>query len=220
MELKEAILNRHSVRSYLDRPIEKDTADKLSEIIDRCNEESGLHIQLVLNEPKAFDSAMAHYGNFKGVSNYIALIGRKGPDLDEKCGYYGEKVVLEAQRLGLNTCWVAMTYKRIPSAFKVDKGEKLTVVIALGYGATQGVQHRSKPITDVSNCTDDSPEWFRKGVEAALLAPTAVNQQKFFFFLAGESVEAKAGLAFYAKMDLGIAKYHFEIGSGRTDIWM
>lgn len=220
MELKEAILNRHSVRSYLDRPIEKDTADKLSEIIDRCNEESGLHIQLVLNEPKAFDSAMAHYGNFKGVSNYIALIGRKGPDLDEKCGYYGEKVVLEAQRLGLNTCWVAMTYKRIPSAFKVDKGEKLTVVIALGYGATQGVRHRSKLITDVSNCTDDSPEWFRKGVEAALLAPTAVNQQKFFFSLAGESVEAKAGLAFYAKMDLGIAKYHFEIGSGRTDIWM
>lgn len=220
MELKEAILNRHSVRSYLDRPIEKDTADKLSEIIDRCNEESGLHIQLVLNEPKAFDSAMAHYGNFKGVSNYIALIGRKGPDLDEKCGYYGEKVVLEAQRLGLNTCWVAMTYKRIPSAFKVDKGEKLTVVIALGYGATQGVQHRSKPITDVSNCTDDSPEWFRKGVEAALLAPTAVNQQKFFFSLEGEHVEAKAGLAFYAKMDLGIAKYHFEIGSGCTDIWM
>ena len=220
MELKEAILNRHSVRSYLDRPIEKDTADKLSEIIDRCNEESGLHIQLVLNEPKAFDSAMAHYGNFKGVSNYIALIGRKGPDLDEKCGYYGEKVVLEAQRLGLNTCWVAMTYKRIPSAFKVDKGEKLTVVIALGYGATQGVQHRSKPITDVSNCTDDSPEWFRKGVEAALLAPTAVNQQKFFFSLEGEHVETKAGLAFYAKMDLGIAKYHFEIGSDRTDIWM
>ncbi len=219
MELKEAILNRHSVRSYLDRPIEKDTADTLRDIIDKCNEESGLHIQLVLNEPKAFDSAMAHYGNFKGVSNYIALIGRKGPDLDEKCGYYGEKVVLEAQRLGLNTCWVAMTYKRIPSAFKIDKGEKLTVVIALGYGATQGVQHRSKPINEVSNLTDDSPEWFRNGVEAALLAPTAVNQQKFFFSLDGESVDAKAGLAFYAKMDLGIAKYHFEIGSGRTDIW-
>ena len=219
MELKEAILNRHSVRAYLDRPIEKDTADTLRDIIDKCNEESGLHIQLVLNEPKAFDSAMAHYGNFKGVSNYIALIGRKGPDLDEKCGYYGEKVVLEAQRLGLNTCWVAMTYKRIPSAFKIDKGEKLTVVIALGYGATQGVQHRSKPINEVSNCTDDSPEWFRNGVKAALLAPTAVNQQKFFFSLDGESVDAKAGLAFYAKMDLGIAKYHFEIGSGRTDIW-
>lgn len=220
MELIEAILNRHSVRSYLDRPIEKDTTDMLQAIIDRCNEESGLHIQLVLNEPKAFDSAMAHYGNFKGVSNYIALIGKKGPDLDEKCGYYGEKIVLEAQRLGLNTCWVAMTYKKIPSAFKIERGEKLTVVIALGYGVTQGVQHRSKPINEVSNCTDDSPEWFRKGVEAALLAPTAVNQQKFFFSLVGERVEAKAGLAFYAKMDLGIAKYHFEIGSDRTDIWM
>ena len=217
MDIREAILNRHSVRSYLDRPLEPEVTEKLQETIDRCNEESGLHIQLVLNEPKAFDSAMAHYGNFSGVTNYLALIGKKGPDLEEKCGYYGEQIVLEAQSLGLNTCWVALTYKKIPSAFVVDKGEKLSVVIALGYGATQGKQHRS--IDEVSNFIDGSPEWFRKGVECALLAPTAVNQQKFFFTLEGDKVSTKAGRAFYTKMDLGIAKYHFEIGSGRTDIW-
>ncbi|MEI3552822.1 MAG: nitroreductase family protein [Acutalibacteraceae bacterium] len=44
-----------------------------------CNQESGLHIQLVTNEPKAFDSFMAHYGKFKGVTNYLALIGKKNP---------------------------------------------------------------------------------------------------------------------------------------------
>lgn len=219
MDLREAIENRHSVRSYLDRPLEQETVEKLRKVIDECNEESGLHIQLVLNEPKAFSGAMAHYGHFSGVSNYLALIGPKGPELEEICGYYGEKIVLEAQRLGLNTCWVALTYKKIPSAFTVNRGEKLTVVIALGYGATQGVQHRSKPINEVSNYTSDSPEWFLNGVEAALLAPTAVNQQKFFFELEGEKVSARAGRAFYAKMDLGIAKYHFEIGSGRADIW-
>ena len=219
MDIKEAILNRHSVRTYLDKPLDPEVTEKLRSIIDRCNEESGLHIQLVLNEPKAFDSAMAHYGKFSGVTNYLALIGKKGPDLEEKCGYYGEQIVLEAQRLGLNTCWVALTYKKIPSAFVVDKGEKLSVVIALGYGATQGREHRSKSVGEVSNCTGNSPEWFRNGVEYALLAPTAVNQQKFFFTLEGDKVSTKVGRAFYTKMDLGIAKYHFEIGSGRTDIW-
>ena len=58
------------------------------------------------------------------------------------------------------------------------------------------------------------PEWFRRGVQAALLAPTAMNQQKFTFTLQGDTVSAKAGTGFYSKVDLGIAKYHFEIGAG------
>lgn len=211
---------RHSVRSYLEKEIEEEKIAVLEKTIEECNKESGLHIQLVKNEAKAFDSTMAHYGNFHGVTNYLALIGKKGPDLEEKCGYFGEKIVLEAQRLGLNTCWVALTYKKIPDAFVIGKGEKLTVVITLGYGATQGSPHRSKDVLTVSNCTPDSPEWFRRGVEAALLAPTATNQQKFFLEQEGERVRAKAGFGFFTKMDLGIVKYHFELGSGRRDVWM
>ena len=57
-----------------------------------------------------------------------------------------------------------------------------------------------------------------EGGEAALLAPTAMNQQKFFFTLAGERVLAKAGTGFYTRMDLGIVKYHFEIGAGEGEI--
>ena len=95
------------------------------------NRESGLHIQLVRNEPKAFDGLMAHYGKFIGVTNDIAMIGKKGA-----------------------------------------------------------------------------------GVEAALLAPTAMNQQKFTFALSGNRVSVKAGMGFYTKIDLGIVKYHFEAGAG------
>ena len=102
----------------------------------------------------------------------------------------------------------------------IADGDTLCMVIALGYGETQGISHKTKNVSDVVVSRGNMPDWFRLGVEAALKAPTAVNQQKFFFSLVGERVEAKAGLSFYAKMDLGIAKYHFEIGSGRTDIWM
>lgn len=217
MELLEIMKKRHSVRQYSDRAIEAAALTALQEEITACNKEGDLHIQLVTNEPKAFDGFMAHYGKFSGVTNYIALVGRKGKDLDEKCGYYGERIVLAAQRLGLNTCWVAMTYRKIPDVFNVDKDEKLTVVIALGYGKTQGVAHKSKTAEEVSNVSAATPEWFKNGIEAALLAPTAMNQQKFFLSCLDGKVTAKPGIGFYTKMDLGIVKYHFELGAGKEN---
>lgn len=218
MELMEAIKNRHSVRQYTNKPIEAEIIKALQDEIVSCNKESGLHIQLVTNEPKAFDSLMAHYGKFSGVTNYIALVGKKSDKLDELCGYYGERLVLKAQQLGLNTCWVAMTYKKIPGAFEVKKGEKLTVVISLGYGAVQGVAHKSKGMEAVSNVSEQTPDWFQAGVESALLAPTAMNQQKFTLTYTNGEVIAKAGKGFYTKIDLGIVKYHFEIGAGEEKI--
>lgn len=215
MELLDAIYARHSVRSYTPRPIEGETLQALTDCIDQCNRESGLHIQLVLEEPRAFDSAMAHYGKFSGVRNYVALVGKKGPELQEKCGYYGEKVVLRSQQLGLNTCWVAMTYKKIPSAFRVEPGETLCCVISIGYGATQGKAHTIKSRAAVMKESEHTaPDWLLRGVDAALLAPTAVNQQKFTFSRRGDRVTARAGLGFYSKIDLGIVKYHFELAAG------
>lgn len=214
MELLEAMRNRHSVRSYEDKKIEGSIKNELQKMIEECNKEGDLHFQIVLDEPQAFDGFMAHYGKFSGVKNYIALIGKKSPFLEEKCGYYGEKIVLHAQRLGLNTCWVALTYSKIKNAFEVKNGEKLCLVIAIGYGKTQGVSHKTKTIENVTRVNGSMPEWFTKGAEASLLAPTAMNQQKFQFTLDGSKVSAKAGMGFYSKVDLGIAKYHFEIGAG------
>lgn len=218
MNETEAMQARHSVRQYKNKALTAEVIAALQAEIDGCNRKSGLHIQLVANEPKAFDGFMAHYGKFRGVTNYIAMIGKKGADLEEKCGYYGEHLVLKAQQLGLNTCWVAMTYTKIKTAFSVGQGEKLCIVISLGFGETQGVAHKSKAFEQVAKADGEIPDWFREGVEAALLGPTAMNQQKFKFILDGGKVSAKAGIGFYTKIDLGIAKYHFEIGSGKENL--
>ena len=217
MDMLEIMKARHSVRQYLDKPLTAETVSRLTDEIAACNREGDLHIQLVTNEPKAFDGFMARYGKFSGVKNYIALIGKKGPDLDERCGYYGERLVLLAQEMGLNTCWVGLTYSKVKTAYTVDSGEKVCAVIALGYGETQGVSRKSKAISDVTKLSGPMPGWFRKGMEAVLLAPTAMNQQKFVFTLADGKVQAQAGGGFYTKMDLGIAKYHFEIGAGKEN---
>lgn len=215
----EAMKQRHSVRQYTDQRIEKEAAEKLQREIDACNKESGLHIQLVTDEPKAFDGFMAHYGKFSGVKNYIALIGKKGPKLEETCGYYGERLVLLAQRLGLNSCWAAMTYSKIKGAYEVKAGEKLCCVISIGYGVNQGVSHKVKKVEELCLVNGQMPQWFREGVEAAQLASTAMNQQKFYFVLKEDQVAAKTKAGFYTKVDLGIAKYHFEIGAGVGNDW-
>lgn len=212
MDILQIMKARHSVRQYSGKKIEHGIRETLTALVSECNKESGLNIQIIFDEPKCFNNMMAHYGKFSGVENYIALVGKKRDGLDEKAGYYGEKLVLKAQELGLNTCWVALTHGKTTAEIKKD--EKLACIIALGYGTTQGIAHKNRPVEQLCNGTPDMPDWFSKGMEAALLAPTAMNQQKFYFTLKNGKVSAKAGRGFYTKLDLGIVKYHFEAATG------
>ena len=225
MTIQEAIEARHSVRAYKGQPLAADVVEVLEEKIRELNEKGHLHMQLIRNETKAFQGKLAKYGKFRGVNNYIVMAGQKSDDLDEHIGYYGEQLVLLAQTLGLNTCWVGLSYSKVPGTYVLDAGEVIEAYISIGYGETQGVSHKIKSVEQVSNANDLTPSWFRLGVEAALLAPTAVNQQKFFF----EYIPARDGkpvrvlakrnfsLIGFTQMDLGIAKCHFEIGAGKEN---
>lgn len=219
MDLIEAVENRHSVRSYTPDAIPQDVADQLEDSIRTYNTEADLHIQLVLNEPRAFSSSMARYGKFTGVQNYFAMVGRKDSFLDEKIGYYGERLVLQAQMLGLNTCWVALTFSKsvAKSHIQINPGEKLVCVIALGYGQTQGVERKTKPMDELCE-PEGKPEWFIRGMRAAMVAPTAVNQQKFHIDLEGEKPIFISLGGFYSYVDLGIVICNFEVGAQRKVI--
>ena len=208
------------MRKYTDKPIEMAKVGALKAEMERINADAGLNIQLVLDEPKAFSTGMWKYGQFSGVRNYFVMAGPKGKDAEEKIGYYGEELVILAQTLGLNTCWVGLTYKKIPGTFTLRDGDIVHCVIALGYGTIPGVQHPQKPAGGFYECEGVPPRWFQDGLEAALLAPTAVNQQKFKFILhPGNVVETKTSfsMAGYVNIDLGIVKYHFEVGAGKEN---
>lgn len=215
MDILEAIQMRHSVRAYKADAIPKEIREELDDLVASCNGESGLSIRIIYDDPDGFDSRLARYGKFSNVRNYIMLVGDKDHDIDEACGYYGEKIVLEAQMLGLNTCWVAMTYNKKKVKELLLPDEKLCMVIALGYGKDPGVPRKSKLPEQVVVTKGQMPDWFRAGVDAALLAPTAVNQQKFVIGVKnGLPVIKVRGRGFHTKVDLGIVKYHFEMASG------
>lgn len=224
MTLQDAIKLRRSIRRYKDIPLTEDVVSKLVQKINEINREGNLHIQLVTNEPKGFNSFL-NYGTFSGVSNYFVVAGAESDDLDYRVGYFGEQLVLFAQQLGLNTCWAGLTYKKVSGTYCLDNGEKIACYISVGYGDEEGKNLKRKTTQELSNVSDKTPKWFSDGVEAARLAPTAINQQKFYFEYIGSKeggkpiVKAvrKFSLFGYTKMDFGIAKLHFEIGAGKDN---
>lgn len=212
-EVLETMRQRHSVRQYTNKPIPDEVRKPLLEEVTMLNQESGLHMQLLFDEPECFSSTRARYGKFTGVTNYLAIVGPKTPDLEEKAGYYGEHVVILAQRLGLNSCWVGMTHGK--SRAIIQKNEKLAIIVSLGYGENQGAAHQSKPMDQLCQVAGPMPEWFKAGMEGAMLAPTAVNQQKFLICYDGQRLTARLnGRGFFDKVDLGIVKCDFELASG------
>lgn len=212
--IHEAIEQRHSIRSYTLDPIPQEVANDLNQMIAECNSEGNLNMQLVLNEPKAFGSKLYHYGMFTNVRNYLVLAGPKGDTLDMRLGYYGAKVMLRAKQLGLDSCWVGLTYRKVTDAYQLKAGDKIEAVIALGYGNGKPVNHRIRRPDEVADLSSDSPQWFVDGVKCALKAPTAVNQQKFHFALVDGKVRQRSRFGTYTQMDLGIVRYFFELGAG------
>ena len=219
MELMEAIDHRRSVRKFIDNEIEEEKRNLLDTFSSELSEEGDIDIKIVYDDPEGFDSFLAHYGKFKNVRNYIILSGNPDdPELDEKCGYYGEKLVLTAETLGLSTCWVGLTFNKAHMKKQIEAGTKIVCAIALGYGTDEEVgrkPHKSKPMEKVVVSKGNMPEWFGKGVEAALKAPSAMNQQKFRFGVKSGEPAAVTAKGPYTEVDLGIAKCHFEIATGR-----
>ena len=222
--LIKAIEARHSVRRYsVSHEPHPEQLSALTSLVECINENNkDLSFRIVNDEPKAFGGRWASYGNFLGVRNYIVVAGKKGKETDFSCGLRGEEVVLMIQHLGLNSCWVGLTYKKIEGAFEISEDHEVKCLIAFGHGETdRDRNHKIKTPAQVSNISETSPAWFKRGIDMALLAPTAVNQQKFFFTYEGDdSVKATSrfSLIGYSRIDLGIVSTHFIIGANNSKL--
>lgn len=218
MTIKEAMENRHTVRRYTNRRISSEQADLLFEKVRENNQKYDLNIKLVTENTDAFNTAIKLI-LAKGVRNYIVLAGKDAADTDEKLGYCGADIMLYAQTLGLNTWWVGGMFSRksVKKAAAVNQGDKIVSIIAVGYGAVQGVPHKSKNALEISYYNGDPPGWFTDGVRAVLLAPTALNKQAFMIKGDGGKVSMTCDNGIFSSIDLGIGKYHFELGAGKEN---
>lgn len=213
MDFKEAMQKRHTVRKYTDKPLSDEIIAKINERIELNNKNYNLNMKLMINNSKGVSSIMKLI-MARGVNNFIILAGDVSGNLDERLGYSGADIMLYAQTLGLNTWWVGGTFNR--SVRRYVDNKKVTGIIAIGYGQTQGVPHKSKNVEDVSKYEGTIiPPWFISGVEGALLAPTALNKQDFMLIGNGNRVKIECSNGIFTGSNVGLIKYHFELGAGK-----
>lgn len=212
----DAIKERHSVRNYEAKKIEADKVEKIRARIEELNKEGNLHLQFMEDAGKTYNKLFNKVAGLGSAPSVIACVGIDDETLEQRVGYYGEKLVLFIQELGLNTCW-AGTFNEKNIGAEVGDGEKLVISIAVGYGKDKGKPHKSKSPEQVIEAKGDRPYWFNKGVDMALLAPTAINQQKFTIRLnEDESVDFVDKGGIFSQVDLGIVRCHFEIGAEKS----
>lgn len=217
MTIREAVEKRHMVRQYTDKAIPADVVELLNARIAGNNEKYHLCLTLVTGNSDGIGN-MAKLLLSRTVNNYIVLAGMDTPGLDEKLGYCGADLILYAQTLGLNTWWIGgMFHGRGALKHLSNKDVRVNGVIAVGYGKTQGVPHKSKTAAEISEYSGDTPQWFIDGVNALLHAPTALNKQPYLVKGAGNRVSISAGDGHFSGIDLGIGKYHFEVGAGKEN---
>lgn len=217
MTLEEAMRTRHTVRRYTDRKLPGDVLKGLRDRIRENNEKYGLAMSLVTENTEAFGPALRLF-LAKGVRNYVVLAGKDMPGLDENIGYCGADIMLFAQTLGLNSWWVGGTYSRKGVGRNAaPEAEKILGLLALGYGAVQGVPHKSRRAEEIAAYDGPAPAWFTRGVEALLLAPTALNKQAFTLRGEGRRVSLTCDNGIFSGVDLGIGKYHFQLGAGKEN---
>ena len=213
MAITKAMRERHTVRRYADKPIPADIVQKLEERIALDNDTYGTAVKLMVDDARAFNAALKLV-LAKGVRNYLILSGDDAPDLEERLGWCSADIMLYAQELGLNSWWVGGTFSR-GAVSKLVADKKVIGIVALGYGVTQGKPHKSKSPDQGSEYRGEAPAWFKEGVEAALLAPTALNRQAFRIEGEGNRVSIIYEKGAFSGADLGLVKYHFEAGAGR-----
>ena len=208
---------RHRVRKYLDKPLDMDLIGLLNDRIERNNCVYNLTFKLITNNSDGL-SSLARLMSNNSVQNYIILAGKDNSDLDKKIGYCGADLILYAQSLGLNTWWCGGMFNGKNALKHLDnKAVRVNGVIAIGYGKTQGVPHKSKTADQVSHYKGDAPGWFKSGIKALLLAPSALNRQPYIVNGEGNKVSLKVKNGTFSQVDLGIGKYFFELGAGKSN---
>lgn len=224
----EALKARHSVKHYHDTALTPADRAALHDLLARVNAESGLALQLIEDEPQVFRTFASAATGLISARHYFAMVGPRGADLERQIGYWGQSVVLHAQMLGLRTNWTGGSRRLRLSTASVAPGQKLVIVIAVGYGHNDGKSRSTRPVEELAIVPDgwsEVPQWFHAAMEAAQLAPTGFNRQKFVIELREDGYcDARATSRMpQTDIDLGIVMKNFEIGaagSGHRVEWV
>ncbi len=231
------VISKRRSRRYFDqtRPIEPELLAALSSVCTNFRPFSHARAELVTGSAaNVFKGAIGHYGKINGAPAFIAFIGdMDSPSVQEEVGYMGEGIILEATALQLNTCWVGGFFKPEVAAklVGVSKNEKVLAVTPVGYAKeaeSAGEKlmtsfersHWRQPLRKLVTGIEivKWPEWVRLSLEAARLAPSAVNRQPWGFHVEDSCITvfvrtSGPDFGISKRLDCGIVMLHIEVAA-------
>jgi len=233
----EAIFRRHSRRRFDGNVPDEQALSRLRWVCERFRPFAEARAVLVEQaDPAAFSGVIGAYGQVKGAPCYIALVGSMdSPWVQERVGYTGEGLILEATALGLETCWVGGFFRPhlVARAIPLDAGEKVLAITPVGHasGRTTVEERTMKAILRAGRRLSldrlatgmqphRRPPWVRRALEAARPAPSAINRQPWRFTVQEDGIIVEtvlrgrgSGGVVNRRLDCGIAMLHLELGA-------
>ena len=231
----QAIRERRSRRRFdPDLPIAAETLGDLDTVCRQFAPFASARALLVTHSAESvFKGFIGGYGKITGTPAFIAFAGNmEDPFVQEKVGYTGEGIILEATALGLSTCWLGLFKEEaVASIVKLHNGERVLAITPVGYAMkaqhwqerlmTGFVRsHNRLPLTELVRGLPEEqwPGWVGASLEAARLAPSAVNRQPWSFEVQADGVTVSVrtrGPQFRVskRLDCGIAMLHLEVAA-------
>ncbi|MFC1971754.1 nitroreductase family protein [Chloroflexota bacterium] len=211
---------RRSRRQFEPRPLESKLLGHINSICNDFRPFSDARAVFVTDNPETvFKGAIGPYGKVKNAPAFVAFIGNtESSNAQEHVGYTGESIILEAEAMNLATCWVAGFFRRkvVESLINISKNERVMAVAPIGYATKVqsieerimtgfGITHRRKKLSGLVTGLVESkwPQWIKLSLEAARLAPSAVNRQPWRFHIEPDSITVSVNVM---KREYGISK--------------
>jgi nitroreductase len=238
------ITKRRSRRRFTTGLLSKDLLEQVRIFCNSFQPFPHVRVVLIPQPPKKiFRGALGPYGKIKGAQSVIAFIGNMiSPHVQEQVGYTGEGVILEMTALKLDTCWVGGFFRpEVVRLFtEIKEHERVLAVTPIGYAAEKlsieerlmtgfGLTHHRRPLKDLVTGLEESvwPPWIKAALEAARLAPSAVNRQPWRFHVETNSITVSVNrfaleFGLSKRLCCGIAMLHIEVAAladGRHGKW-
>ena len=246
-ELLGLFLERKSIRTYDERPLEEGHKEALKAFSQGMSNPFGAQVRFVFLEGENKDTRYGTYGVIRGAVDYVGALVKEGPLSLEGLGYELEMLMLKGFTLGIGSCWLGGTFKRedFKKALNISKEELFPAVSPLGYPRenksvadhlvrflSKGNARKNKEALFFSKelflpLEDQDEERFGQILEMVRLAPSASNKQPWRLVISKKSVdfyEAKTpgyseAFAYdLQRLDLGIAACHFHLGAQAAGI--
>ena len=226
---------RRSRRRFDQKPLGSELLSQMATVCRNFKPFPSARSVLITESPDSvFKGAIGPYGKVKGAPAFVAFIGNMdSPNVYEQVGYTGEGIILEAGALNLATCWVAGFFRRkvVASLTNIGENERVLSVTPIGYASEYlsleeklmtgfGLAHKRRALSGLVTSHNESewPQWIKPALEAARLAPSAINRQPWRFDVTDNSITVSVNTSrreygLPKRLCCGIVMLHIEVAA-------